>query len=64
MRRDNAKKLLMKLQLEEKGIVMNVRSKKKRFCDGFIRVIDKPTKKKKPPLEKGFVPKLLCINFD
>jgi hypothetical protein len=47
MRRDPAKKLLMKLQLAEKGIVMNVKSKKKKFRDGFIRVDAIYSKKKK-----------------
>ena len=46
MRRDGAKKMLMKLQLAEQGYTMNVRSKKKRFCDGFIRIIDRKTKKR------------------
>tara|TARA_R110001599_G_scaffold60020_4_gene166769 strand:+ start:2239 stop:2652 length:414 start_codon:yes stop_codon:yes gene_type:complete len=47
MRRDGAKRLLMKLQLAEQGIIMNVKSKKKRFCDGCIRVDPVKTKRKK-----------------
>ena len=46
MRRDGAKKMLMKLQLKEQGYTMNVKSKKKKVCDGFIRIIDKKTKKR------------------
>jgi len=47
MRRDPAKKLLMKLQLAEKGIIMNVKSKKKIFRNGFIRIDAIHSKKKK-----------------
>tara|TARA_R110001599_G_scaffold84248_2_gene227022 strand:- start:8123 stop:8452 length:330 start_codon:yes stop_codon:yes gene_type:complete len=50
MRRDPAKKLLMKLQLAEKGIVMNVKSKKKQRTlrdNGFIRIDAIYSKKKK-----------------
>ena len=47
MRRDPAKKLLMKLQLETRGIRMNVKSKKKKLVDGYMRVIENPSKKKK-----------------
>ena len=47
MRRDPAKKLLMKLQLAEKGITMNVKSKKKIFRNGFIRIDAIHSKKKK-----------------
>ena len=47
MRRDGAKRLLMKLQLAEQGIIMNVKSKKKRFCDGCIRVDPVKTKRNK-----------------
>ena len=51
MRRDGAKKLLMKLQLEEQGFIMNVKSKKKKLIDGFIRIIEKHSKKKKRVIE-------------
>ncbi len=47
MRREGAKRLLMKLQLEERGMTMNVKSKKKKFCDGFIRIDPIKTKRKK-----------------
>ena len=47
MRRDPAKKLLMKLQLETQGIRMNVKSRKKKFVDGFIRIVEKQSFKKK-----------------
>jgi len=47
MRREGAKRLLMKLQLEERGMTMNVKSKKKRLCDGFIRIDPIKTKRKK-----------------
>tara|TARA_R110000824_G_scaffold65612_2_gene170751 strand:- start:973 stop:1281 length:309 start_codon:yes stop_codon:yes gene_type:complete len=45
MRRDPAKKLLMKLQLAEQGIRIQVKSRKKKFRDGFIRIDPKKTKK-------------------
>tara|TARA_R110000803_G_scaffold91576_1_gene159061 strand:+ start:1765 stop:2067 length:303 start_codon:yes stop_codon:yes gene_type:complete len=45
MRRDPAKKLLMKLQLAEQGLRIQVKSKKKRMCDGFIRIDPKKTKR-------------------
>tara|TARA_R110002072_G_scaffold150823_2_gene299469 strand:- start:1446 stop:1892 length:447 start_codon:yes stop_codon:yes gene_type:complete len=47
MRRDGAKKLLIKLELEERGLTMNVKSKKKKFCDGFIRIDPIKTKRNK-----------------
>ena len=46
MRRDPAKKLLMKLQLAEQGVRMKVKSLKKTFRDGFMRVDPKKTKRK------------------
>jgi len=47
MKREGAKRLLMKLQLEEQGIKMNVKSKKIKLCDGFMRIDQKKTKRKK-----------------
>jgi len=47
MRREGAKRLLMKLQLKEQGIIMNVKSQKKRLCDGCIRIDPIKTKRKK-----------------
>jgi len=46
MRRDPAKKLLMKLQLADRGMRMNVKSRKKSFCDGYIRIDPIKTKRK------------------
>ena len=65
MRRDGAKKMLMKLQLAEQGYTMNVRSKKKRFCDGFIRIIDRKTKKRQLTPIKDFDPLTnICPDID
>jgi|TARA_R110000796_G_scaffold251907_1_gene384446 hypothetical protein len=46
MRRDPAKKLLMKLQLAEQGIRIQVKSRKKKFSDGFLRIDPIKTKRK------------------
>jgi|TARA_R110001592_G_scaffold17781_3_gene74341 hypothetical protein len=46
MRRDPAKKLLMKLQLAEQGIRMKVKSLKKPRYDGFVKIDPKLSKKK------------------
>ena len=62
MRRDGAKKLLMKLQLAEQGIIMNVKSKKKKFDDGFIRIMDKKTKKR--PLTQNVPLTQISPNID
>jgi|TARA_R110000787_G_scaffold2453_4_gene9760 hypothetical protein len=45
MRRDTAKRMLMKIQLEEQGYKMRVHSKKKKFSDGFMRVVEKQSRK-------------------
>ncbi len=47
MKREGAKRLLCKLEMAEQGLVMNVRSKKKRFVDGFLRIDPIKSKKKK-----------------
>mgnify|MGYP003674659246 FL=1 len=47
MRREGAKRLLMKLQLEERGDTIQVKSKKKRICDGYIRIDPIRTKRNK-----------------
>jgi len=46
MRRDPAKKLLIKLQLAEQGKRIKVKSRKKKFCDGWIRIDPIKTKRK------------------
>lgn len=46
MRRDPAKKLLMKLQLADRGLRMKVKSRKKLFYDGYIRIDPIKTKRK------------------
>lgn len=46
MRRDTAKILLMKLQLEERGMRIQVKSKKKKFQDGYMIIDPKKTKRK------------------
>jgi len=46
MRREPAKKLLMKLQLAERGIRIKVKSRKKSFRDGYISIDPKKTKRK------------------
>jgi len=46
MRRDPAKKLLIKLQLAEQGQRIQVKSRKKKFCDGYIRIDPIKTKRK------------------
>mgnify|MGYP003629346257 CR=1 FL=1 len=47
MKREGAKRLLCKLEMAEKGMVMKVKSKKKRLCDGFMRIDPIKSKKKK-----------------
>ena len=63
MRRDPAKKLLMKLQLESQGIRMNVKSKKKKLVDGYVRVVEKHSYKKKLFIEPPIEFKEFLINF-
>jgi hypothetical protein len=46
MRREPAKKLLMKLQLAERGIRIKVKSRKKSFRDGYVSIDPKKTKRK------------------
>ena len=46
MRRDTAKIMLMKLQLEERGIRIRVKSKKKRLVDGYMVIDPQKTKRK------------------
>tara|TARA_R110002126_G_scaffold99172_1_gene230260 strand:- start:164 stop:493 length:330 start_codon:yes stop_codon:yes gene_type:complete len=46
MRRDPAKKLLMKLQLADSGVRMRVKSLKKPFHDGFVRIDPIKTKRR------------------
>ena len=47
MRREGAKRLLCKLEMAEKGLTMSVKSKKKPFYDGFMRIDPIRSKKKK-----------------
>ena len=54
MRREGAKRLLMKLQLKEQGIIMNVKSQKKRLCDGCIRIDPVKTKRNKTNYNTGY----------
>lgn len=52
MKREGAKRLLMKLQMEERGESINVKSKKKKLCDGYIRIDPIKTKRKKKLFHK------------
>ena len=58
MRRDTAKRMLMKIQLAEQGYRMRVHSKKKKFTDGFMRVDEKKSKKNLIRLDD------VCPEFD
>jgi len=60
MRREGAKRLLCKLEMAEKGIVMNVKSKKKKFDDGFMRIDPIKSKKKR---HHGHPTKDIIINL-
>jgi hypothetical protein len=46
MRRDTAKIMLMKLQLAERGMRIQVKSKKKKPADGYMIIDPKKTKRK------------------